>query len=287
MQSVTQSVTQSVQQKLWWALALVATAVAWPVAAAEERGADYVDAMAREHAGDTPVAAAAGGEKAAGVVGAEVDYGPGRGYLARPAGTPRAGLVVIHEWWGLNDNIREMSNRLAAAGYLALAVDLYEGNVAGEPAEARTLMQALMRDDARAASHLGAALRWLESEGGVEQVGSIGWCLGGAMSLRLALQAPEELDAAVIYYGRLVTDPAELAPLRMPVLGIFGGQDRGIPVASVREFEMALQALGKTHEIVIYDAADHAFANPSGTRYDAEAAADAWRRTLDFLAEHL
>lgn len=274
-------------RKLLLVLFLVMGWHALPAAEPAERGAGYVDAMAREHAADEPVAGAAGGEAATGVVGAEVDYGPGRGYLARPDGTPRAGLVVIHEWWGLNDNIREMSNRLAAAGYLALAVDLYEGDVAGEPGEARTLMQALMRDEDRAGRHLGAALRWLETEGGVDEVGSIGWCLGGAMSLRLALQMPEELDAAVIYYGRLVTDPAELAPLRMPILGIFGAQDRGIPVESVREFEMALQALGKTHEIVIYEDADHAFANPSGTRYQPEAAADAWRRTLAFLDQHL
>lgn len=98
---------------------------------------------------------------------------------------------------------------------------------------------------------------------------------------------PEELDAAVIYYGRLVTEPELLAPLRMPILGIFGGQDRGIPVESVRRFESVLQALGKTAEIVIYEDADHAFANPSGTRYAPEAAADAWQRTLAFLAEQL
>jgi carboxymethylenebutenolidase len=145
-------------------------------------------------------------------------------------------------------------------------------------------MQALMRDAARASLHLGAALHWLENEGGVERVGSIGWCLGGAMSLRAAMEFPEELDAAVIYYGRLVTDPARLAPLRMPILGIFGGQDRGIPIESVREFETLLETLGKTAEIVVYDEADHAFANPSGTRYQPEAAADAWRRTLEFLA---
>jgi len=248
---------------------------------------DYAEAMAREHAGDRPEPGAAGGEAAAGIVGQEVDYGPGRGYLARPSGLPRGGLIVIHEWWGLNDNIREMTNRLAEAGYLALAVDLYEGPVAGDPEEARTLMQALMRDEERASLHLGAALRWLENEGGVERVGSIGWCLGGAMSLRAAMEFPAELDAAVIYYGRLVTDPARLAPLRMPILGIFGGQDRGIPIESVREFETMLETLGKTAEIVVYDEADHAFANPSGTRYDPEAAADAWRRTLEFLAQHL
>ena len=255
--------------------------------AAAERQETYSEAMAREHAGDQPVAGAAGGPAAAGVTGEEIDYGPGQGYLARPAGTPRAGLIVIHEWWGLNGNIREMTRRLAAAGYLALAVDLYEGEVADDPAQARALMQALMGDTARAGLHLGGAFSWLENQGGVEQVGSIGWCLGGAMSLRAALLLPDELDAAVIYYGRLVTDPEQLAPLRMPVLGIFGGQDRGIPVASVREFETVLEALGKTHEIIVYEDADHAFANPSGTRYQPEAAADAWARTLAFLAEHL
>ena len=247
---------------------------------------EYIEAMAREHAGDRPEAGAAAGEAAAGLVGEEIDYGAGRGFLARPPGTPRAGLIVIHEWWGLNDNIREMSKRLAAAGYLALAVDLYEGPVADDPESARTLMQALMRDEARAERHINAAFRWLENDG-AEQVGAIGWCLGGAMSLRAAMALPEQLDAVVIYYGRLVTEPAQLAPLRMPILGIFGGQDRGIPIESVREFETALQALGKDVEIVVYDDADHAFANPSGTRYQPEAAADAWRRTLEFLDQHL
>jgi carboxymethylenebutenolidase len=101
------------------------------------------------------------------------------------------------------------------------------------------------------------------------------------------MMLPEELDAAVIYYGRVVTEPARLVPLMMPILGISGGQDRGIPLESVREFEAALQTLGKTAEIVVYEDADHAFANPSGTRYEPEAAADAWRRTLEFFAEHL
>jgi carboxymethylenebutenolidase len=243
--------------------------------------------MAREHAGDRPEAGAAGGAAVAGIIGEEVDYGAGRGFLARPTGKPRAGLIVIHEWWGLNDNIREMSKRLAAAGYLALAVDLYEGPVADDADEARSLMQALMRDEARAERHIDAAFSWLENEGGVERVGAIGWCLGGAMSLRAAMTLPEQLDAVVIYYGRLVTEPARLAPLRMPILGIFGGQDRGIPIESVREFETVLQALGKDVEIIVYDDADHAFANPSGTRYQPEAAEDAWRRTLQFLDEHL
>jgi carboxymethylenebutenolidase len=247
----------------------------------------YVDAMAREHAADSPVAAAAGGASVEGVRGEMVEYDGARAYVARPPGEPRAGLIVIHEWWGLNDNIREMSHRLAAEGYLAFAVDLYGGEVATDPAEARALMAAAMEDGGRVDELLLAAFRWLREEGTVGQVGSIGWCLGGALALRTAILLPEELDAAVIYYGRPETDATRLAPLMMPILGIFGGRDRGIPVESVFEFESTLQALGKTVEIVIYDDADHAFANPSGTRYDPEAAADAWQRTLRFLDEHL
>ena len=224
---------------------------------------------------------------AQGDAGRTVDYGPGSGYLALPPDEVRGGLVVIHEWWGLNDNIREMSNRLAAEGYLALAVDLYEGEVTTDPDEARELMSTLMDDPERIESHLRAAYEWLREDGEAPAVGSIGWCLGGALSLRLAMMLPEELDAAVIYYGRVVTEPERLAPLMMPILGIFGGQDRGIPVASVLEFEATLDTLGKTVEIVIYEDAEHAFANPYGTRYEPEAAEDAWRRTLAFLEEHL
>lgn len=272
-------------KRLVWATWLAAALLLAGAAGAAEPA--YEEAMAREHAGDAPVPGAAAGPAIEGIQGKMVDYGAGRGFLARPAGEPRGGLIVIHEWWGLNDNVREMSRRFAAEGYLALAVDLYEGQAADEPSEARALMSRLMEDPERAERHLRAAFGWLRGEGGVDRVGSIGWCLGGALSLRTALLLPEELDAAVIYYGRLVTDPAELAPLMMPILGIFGGQDRGIPLESVREFEAALRTLGKTVEIVVYEDADHAFANPSGNRYQPEAAADAWRRTLEFLGQHL
>jgi carboxymethylenebutenolidase len=248
---------------------------------------DYAGAMAREHAGDAPVAGAAGGAPAQGIHGEGVEQDGLRGYVARPQGVPTAGLIVLHEWWGLNDNIREMTRRLAAEGYLALAVDLYDGEVAADPAEARTLMSAALNDPARVDDQLRAAYRWLREEGAVASVGSIGWCLGGALSLRTALLLPEDLDATVIYYGRVETDAALLAPLRMPILGIFGGRDRGIPVESVLEFEANLQLLGTDAEIIIYDYADHAFANPSGARYDPDAAADAWQRTLSFFREHL
>jgi carboxymethylenebutenolidase len=115
----------------------------------------------------------------------------------------------------------------------------------------------------------------------------IGWCLGGGGSLRTALDMGDEIDAAVVYYGRLLTDPEILANLRSPLLGLFGAEDSGIPVDTVRQFETVLAELGQDAEIVVHEGAHHAFGNPSGTRYQPEAARDAWARTLAFFDEHL
>jgi carboxymethylenebutenolidase len=135
--------------------------------------------------------------------------------------------------------------------------------------------------------NLRQAHRFLVSEQGAPRTGSIGWCFGGGWSLQAALALPGELDASVMYYGRVETDPARLATLETPLLGLFGGDDGGIPVAGVRAFERELAALGKPAEIQIYEGAGHAFANPSGTRYQPEAAEDAWRRTLEFFQQQL
>lgn len=207
------------------------------------------------------------------------------GYLARPeaATAPLPGLIVIHEWWGLNDNIERMTDRLAAEGYTALAVDLYGGEVAQDPQAARSLVRSVGGDRAAAEDNLVQAFRYLETTQAADRIGSIGWCFGGGWSLNTALLLPDELDAAVIYYGRLQTDPAVLAPLQMPILGIFGALDTAPPPADVREFEAALQELGKSVEVHIYDGANHAFANPSGRNYNAAAAAAAWEETVDFL----
>jgi carboxymethylenebutenolidase len=253
---------------------------------------EYVDRMAREHAGDTPTPNVAAGDdavEASEIVYATLDGTEVRGYLARPAGSdaPAPGVIVIHEWWGLNDNIKTMARKLASGGYAALAVDLYEGGVAEDPAAARELVTAAMARPARVQDNLRQAYAYLETQQGAPRVGTIGWCFGGGWSLGTALLLPDQIDATVIYYGRVITDPAQLEPLKAPILGLFGADDSGIPVASVREFEAALAALGKPAEIVVYDGADHAFANPSGTRYQAEAAADAWRRTEAFFAQHL
>jgi carboxymethylenebutenolidase len=256
---------------------------------------DYAERMAAEHAADEPVASGAAEQEPAAdveaedVVYAEVGGAPVTGYLARPAGggTGLPGIIVIQEWWGLNDNIRSMARRLAGQGYTALAVDLYEGNVATDPETARSLMSESMGREADLEDNLRQAYAYLTEQAGAPRVGVIGWCFGGGWSLRTALMLPGEIDAAVIYYGRLVTDPEQLAALDMPVLGIFGAEDRGIPIESVREFETVTAELGKDVTVVVYPGADHAFANPSGTRYDAEAAEDAWGETLSFFEKHL
>jgi len=276
---------------------LVAAALAAGCGGNEGTGADegYAGRMAAEHRDDSPVASeAAVAEPSLPVVGREVVYGEMDGtqlggYLAKPAEgyeNPPA-LIVIHEWWGLNDNIRAMTRRLAGEGYRALAVDLYGGATAEDPDGARELMTRAMENPDRMMAVLRRAAEFLRADHGAPRIGVIGWCFGGGVALQAALAMPERIDAVVMYYGRVVTDPARLEALHAPLLGLFGEADQGIPVESVREFESALGELGKQAEIRIYPGAGHAFANPSGTRYNAPAAEDAWTRAVAFFGRHL
>jgi len=208
-------------------------------------------------------------------------------YLGLPsnAKAPLPGLVVIHEWWGLNEHVKHYADRLAGEGYAALAVDLYQGKVAATPDDAMKSMKAV--EPAAATKTLLSAHRFLASDARVraDRTGSIGWCFGGKWSLELALAAPE-LDAVVVYYGHVTTDAERLKALKAPLLGIFANRDKAIPPATVDQFEQALKPAGASVKILRYDA-DHAFANPSGERYDAKAAASAWNETRAFLARHL
>jgi carboxymethylenebutenolidase len=208
--------------------------------------------------------------------------------LYTPAGKgPFPSLVVIHEWWGVNDWVKEQASRLADQGYAALAIDLYRGKVASTPDEAHELMRGLSTD--RANRDLRAAVAFLKTQKDLDpkRIGDIGWCMGGGHALDLALQEPT-LAAAVINYGRLTTDPAKLKNINAASLGIFGGQDRGIPVADVRQFEKQMKELGKKIEVVIYPDAGHAFENPNNKAgYRAQDAADAWKKTLAFLETNL
>ena len=255
---------------------------------------EFLERMVVEHATDQPIPSGAATVEPSGrVVSEDVTYAelegtPVRGYLARPQSEGELpGILVIQEWWGLNDNIRAMADRLAAEGYLALAVDLYEGEVADNRDEARTLVQRSMGHPERLEENLRQAAAFLRTSRGASRLGVIGWCFGGGWSLRTALLVPDQIDAAVIYYGRLVTEPAALEPLQAPILGLFGELDTGIPVSDVRAFESALAELGKEASIHVYDDAGHAFANPSGTRYIEAAATDAWAKTVAFFERHL
>jgi len=210
------------------------------------------------------------------------------GYLAVPPGKgPFPAVVVIHEWWGLNDWVKENARRFAGEGYVALAVDLYRGKVATDAELAHELSRGLPED--RATRDLVAAVTYLRSRADVDKkkIGAIGWCMGGGYSLALALKQ-SDLRACVICYGRLVTDKAALSTMGASVLGIFGGQDRGIPVESVRQFEKTLKAAGKDVELHIYPNAGHAFMNPNNKAgYRQTDADDAWKHIDAFFARTL
>ncbi|MGD0987532.1 MAG: dienelactone hydrolase family protein [Candidatus Sulfotelmatobacter sp.] len=208
--------------------------------------------------------------------------------LYTPAGNgPFPALIVIHEYWGLNDWVKDQASKLADQGYEALAIDLYRGKVATTPDMAHELMRGVPED--RAKRDLHAAFLFLESRSNVkkERIGAIGWCMGGGYSLDVALDEPT-LAADVINYGHLATDPAAIDKVNAPILGLFGGLDRGITPDDVHQFEAAMKKAGKKINIKIYDDAGHAFENPNNKDgYRPADAADAWKRTVAFLADNL
>ncbi len=220
---------------------------------------------------------------------AEVDEELVYGHFVFPADMvdPLPGVIVIHEWWGLNDGVRAMADRIAAEGYVVLAVDLFGGGSTKSPAEAREMMVTVVENPTLAEENIRQAYQFLADSGQAPRIGVLGWDFGGGWALNTAMLFPAELDAAVIYYGQVTADERRLAPMDVPILGLFGEKDRGIPVASVRAFEQALQRLGKNYEIEIYPEAQHAFADATGNNYNAAVAEKAWVRALTFLNRHL
>jgi carboxymethylenebutenolidase len=209
------------------------------------------------------------------------------GFLAQPAQSGRyPGIVMIHEWWGLNDQVRSMAHILAGEGYVVLAVDLFDGRVATNPSEARA--NTSNNPSSKTVPQLQAAVVYLRQLSAVnsERMGVIGWCYGGGQSFQLGIR--EELQAVVVFYGQVSADESILQGLREPVLGIFGAEDSGIPVDGVRAFESALKEMGTSVEVHIYDGAGHAFANPTSTEaFRKDQAVDAWMKTLEFLKRTL
>lgn len=210
------------------------------------------------------------------------------GYLAAPDFPGKyPGLVVLHEDWGLTDWIKGQARKLAEQGFVALAVDLYHGQVAHDPYLAYDLMAGTPPD--RALREMEAALNFLAARPDVnkEKLGSIGWSAGGKWSLALAANDPR-LAACVVNYGSLPTDPAEIQRINAPVLGIFGTDDDRISQEDIQAFTSAMTNAHKSIDVKIYQAAGHGFENSDDRLGYREAAAeDAWQRTLAFLNQHL
>ena len=208
------------------------------------------------------------------------------GFLALPRDPNRhRAIIVVHEWWGLNKWVKEQAANLAANGYVALAVDLYQGKVTADPSEACKLKRGLPED--RAIRDLKAAFDYLTGRPDVDpkHIGSLGWSMGGGLALQLAIHEPR-LAACVVNYGPLPAKPVDIQKINAQVLGIFGSLDRGIPPDKVRAFERCMSAVKTPVDIEIYDGAGHAFENPANkSGYRPEATADAWFRTLKFFGQ--
>jgi carboxymethylenebutenolidase len=219
--------------------------------------------------------------------GTMVELAGSQAYLSLPTDVkpPIPGIVVIHEWWGLNDHVRHWTDRLAADGYAALAVDLYGGEVATDSEQAMALVKQVDADRANAVLDVAHTFLQTDPRIAAERRGVIGWCFGGGWALQHAIAQPD-LDAAVIYYGRPVTDPQALGKIEASLLGVFANQDESIPPAAVDAFLTALERAGKSIEVYRYDA-EHAFANPSNAQYDMTAASDAWAHVRKFFERTL
>jgi len=220
-----------------------------------------------------------------------------QGYLVYPVSSNDTvskklpAVVMIHEWWGLNENIKNMANLLAKQGFVVLAADLYKGEVANNPERAMELVQIARNNQNNSINNLQSAVKYLSSLPNVDssKIASLGWCFGGGQSLQLALNSQEHpLAATILYYGTpLVTDKALLSKIKWPVLGIFGDKDQAIPVEEINQFGTSLNQSGITNNIHIYKGLGHAFANPSGDNYAPKETEDAWQKTLSFLKKYV
>ena len=219
-----------------------------------------------------------------------------QGYLVYPVSSSDSqgklpAVVMIHEWWGVNQNIKDMANLLAKQGFVVLAADLYHGKVADNPQRAMELVQMARNNQNNSIANLQEAVKYLSLASNVDstKIASLGWCFGGGQSLQLALNSQEHpLAATILYYGTpLVTDKQSLSKIKWPVLGIFGDKDEAIPMGEVNQFRTSLNQSGITNEIHIYNGVGHAFANPSGDNYAPKETADAWQKTLSFLKKYV
>ena len=252
------------------------TGAAGTQSSANNRGDIRVDAQEREVIAESMPYAE---------VGDELVYG----YFVAPADMfePLPAVIMIHEWWGLDDNVRAKADRLAAAGYIVFAVDLFGGKTATTPSEARALMLSVVEDPESASEKLRSAYQFVSEIAGAPAVATLGWRFGGTWALNTALLLPDDIAAVVVYYAQVTSDEAKLGLISAPVLGLFAGDDASVNRASVEAFRAALQRLEKDFDIHIYDGVRQGFENEDATNYDRNAADDAWQRTIEFLQRHL
>ena len=210
-----------------------------------------------------------------------------QGYFAAPAGGQGPGVVVIQEWWGLVEHIQDIVDRFAAEGFTAIAPDLYHGQTTKSPDEAGRLLMEL--DAERAAREIIAAGQYLlqQPECSSTKYGVVGFCMGGALAQYAGTKDPDNVGAIVSFYGGFKQVQPEWEKFQGAALLIYGEKDKGVPAEKGRELEAKLQKLGKNATVVIYPDADHAFFNDTRPPYKPDAAADAWRRTLELFRQQL
>ena len=223
---------------------------------------------------------------------ADVHYpggtGAAAGYLAEPRGDgPAAGVIVIQEWWGLDEHIREVTRRFASEGFVALAPDLYHGQVADQPEAAMALSRGLAVE--AGTSDVLAAIAYLKSLPRVQpkKVGVIGFCMGGGYTLEAAIRSEDVAAAAPFYGGRTGQLIDQVDRIQAPLLAVFGAEDQSIPLEVVDRFRAALHAAGKRADVRLYPGAGHAFLNDQRPSYRAEQAADAWAAAVALFKECL
>ena len=224
------------------------------------------------------------------LAGSNVTYYDGdakaQGYLAIPEGDgPFPAVILIHEWNGLVERVKETADSFAAEGYIALAADLYSGRLGANPQENMKLVTETLEKPEMLIANLDAAVKFLEARSDTTgKVATIGWCYGGGVALSYALGSDAH-DGTAIFYGRLLADPAEMEHIHHPVYGTFVEKDRGIPLETVNQFVEALRSAGIENDVHIYDEVNHGFwlHVDSDAAKNTPAAVDAWKRLKEYL----
>ena len=220
---------------------------------------------------------------------AEVDERLVYGHFVIPVDMiePLPAVIMIHDWWGLNEQMRALCDELAAQGYIVLGVDLFAGGTAASAADARQLEIAVVENPDLAAENLRQAFDFVSNIAAAPSVAAVGYGFGGSWSLNAAVDLQDRLAAAAIYYGQVSSDRGFLAAIDAPVLGFFAGNDRAVPADTVAAFRDALAALEKEHEVIMFDGVRRGFADPQSANFDAGLADDAWGQLLAFLDTNL